>query len=532
MLNIGKTATGKRLELPVDLVVERVADFGRTGAGKTNTAVVIVEELLKKDQQVVVCDPVGVWHGVPSSRDGKGDGIPILILGGQNGDLPLSADRGEAIADFVVDSGASVILTIDFEHDSAKRRFCKDFARRLYFRKSEAKHRTPLMVVLEEAHLFVPQETAHGDQEMLGAFQRLMRQGRSRGIGMMLIDQRPASVNKNLLTQCELLVAHQITGTQDRKALEDWVKGQADADQVKQFTSTLASLGRGEAWFTSPGIGLFERVQVRQRETFDSSATPKPGQAAAHATARAAVDLGALRAQLAGAIAEADANDPKVLKARIVELERQVQTGGADPAEVQLQVDAAVAQCEAYWTATVRERISPGPLVEALQRMVDAAIAALRGPAPAETVPISHTQARRATISTLSDIPVVPMPPRAVARPQSGPAPGGKLPDGLRPAHQRILNALAWLETFGIAAPERQIIALTCGIKMSGTFKSDLSRLSAEGLVAYPSRGTANLTAAGRKLAEKIDRPSSLRSLHDAWFSSKALRPAHDSGIK
>jgi hypothetical protein len=41
---------------------------------------------------------------------------------------------------------------------------------------------------------------------------------------------------------------------------------------------SLASLPVGTAWVWSPGyLELFQRVTIRARETFDSSATPKAG---------------------------------------------------------------------------------------------------------------------------------------------------------------------------------------------------------------------------------------------------------------
>jgi DNA helicase HerA-like ATPase len=77
------------LELPIDLVVQKVAILARSGAGKTNTAVDVVEELLEAKQQVVVLDPPGAWWGLRTSADGKKPGYPVVVLGGVHGDLPL-----------------------------------------------------------------------------------------------------------------------------------------------------------------------------------------------------------------------------------------------------------------------------------------------------------------------------------------------------------------------------------------------------------------------------------------------------------
>src|SRR6185369_15814541 len=58
--------------------------------------------------------------------------------------------------------------------------------------------------------------------------------------------------------------------------------------------------------------------------TFDSSATPKPGQQAKAPSSLAEVDLDAIRAKLAKTIELARADDPRELRRRIAELERQL----------------------------------------------------------------------------------------------------------------------------------------------------------------------------------------------------------------
>ena len=76
---------------------------------------------------------------------------------------------------------------------------------------------------------------------MLGAYENIARRGRSRGLGMVVITQRPAVINKNVLSQTELMIAHQITAPQDRKALQDWAEGNATPDQVRAFIDSLAA---------------------------------------------------------------------------------------------------------------------------------------------------------------------------------------------------------------------------------------------------------------------------------------------------
>ncbi len=68
-----------KLTLPLDAVTQTFAILGVRGSGKTNTGVVLVEELLTQNQQVVVIDPVDVWWGIKSSKDGKSAGFRQAI---------------------------------------------------------------------------------------------------------------------------------------------------------------------------------------------------------------------------------------------------------------------------------------------------------------------------------------------------------------------------------------------------------------------------------------------------------------------
>jgi hypothetical protein len=51
----------------------------------------------------VVIDPTGAWYGLRSSADGRSEGIPVIIIGGSHGDLPLEPTAGKTVADLVVD---------------------------------------------------------------------------------------------------------------------------------------------------------------------------------------------------------------------------------------------------------------------------------------------------------------------------------------------------------------------------------------------------------------------------------------------
>lgn len=330
------------LHLPDDAATQKLALIGRSGSGKSYAAGKLVEELLGPDghrNQVVIVDPVGVWHGLRLAADGKKPGIPIPIFGGEHGDVPLEATAGALIAGLVVDKGVSLVLDTSSFTGGEMRRFVADFATELLQRKKRA--RSPVMVVWEEAQEVVPQHVYKDAARMVGAMERLIKIGRNFGIGTLLITQRPQAVAKDVLNQTEVLFVFQTTGPQERKVVEGWIV-EHGAD-VTAAVDELPKLPRGTCYAWSPQwLQFFGKVAIGKKWTYDASATPTAG-AAARAGKLAPVDLDAVRTAMAATIENAKANDPRELKARIAALEKQVAAKpAAAPASEPVRVEVPV----------------------------------------------------------------------------------------------------------------------------------------------------------------------------------------------
>jgi uncharacterized protein len=284
-----------------------IAIVGRRGRGKTTTAVVIVEELVKEGERVCVLDPIGVWYGLGSSRDGKGPGLPVIVMGGDHGHVALEETAGKVVAKFVAGYKGSVVLDLSRFRKGAMQRFAADFLEELYH-----VNRRGLHLVLDEADRFAPQRVMGETARLVGAAEDVCKMGRAHGLHPILITQRPAGLNKNVLELAGLLIAHALTGPNDRKALEGWVKENGTEEERAEFAASLPGLGVGVAWFWQPDAGIFERVEVRDRRTYDSSATPS-GKARGPRV-RAKVDLDKLKASIAQTIERAKADDPATLR--------------------------------------------------------------------------------------------------------------------------------------------------------------------------------------------------------------------------
>lgn len=514
----------KGFSLPLDTVTSTQAVLGIKGSGKTNTAVVMVEELIRLRQQVVIIDPTDVWWGLKSSRDGAEEGLPVVVLGGRRADLPLDEHAGATVADFAVDHGANLVLSLRHLSNGAKRRFVTAFANRLYQRKG-GDDPTPLMVVIDEAHLTVPQRVGAAEAEMVGAIQQLVRQGRASGIGVTLIDQRAASVNKDVLTQVELLVCHRTIGPQDRKALEAWVEQNASEEEAETFFRELTSLPRGTAWYWSPAwLQVFRSVAVNERRTFDSSRTPKPGEKIAPPKAVAPVDLDALKVKMSATLEKAKADDPALLRKRIVELERGVK----DMVHRAVQPARAVVDQGAIDRAVAAAVVGPTRRVELLARQVGKGFAQIRG--IMELIEKAMGEGSAVIVTTIPRQPVVPM--RALVPTGRAPAaPVHTNGDGpVTPSDRKVLDAIAAFEGLGMPTPKRVNVAFFAGYTEGGRYNNIVGALKSRGLIDYPSGGSLALTDDGRALADGGASITSLAELHATWLGK--LPPSEAKVLK
>jgi hypothetical protein len=91
----------------------------------------------------------------------------------------------------------------------------------------------PTVLVLEEAHTFVAKRLPHGDEipsptDMCrGIFERVAREGRKFGLGLVLSSQRPSELSETVLSQCNSFLLHRITNDRDQELISRLVPDNA-----------------------------------------------------------------------------------------------------------------------------------------------------------------------------------------------------------------------------------------------------------------------------------------------------------------
>jgi hypothetical protein len=245
--------------------------LGINGSGKTYTAKGLAERLLDAEQRICIIDPTGVWYGLKSSATGKSGGYPVVIFGGPHADVQISGLHGEAIAEAIGTSATPAIIDVSQMKGSERTKFFADFAETL-----RIKNTGPLNLFIDEAHLFMPQGRVADPQSanMLLAANNLISLGRSRGLRITIISQRPAKIHKDSLTQVHSLIAMRLIAPQDRAAVEAWIADQADVQRGKEIIASPPSLKIGEGWLWAPEIDVLERIKFPKITTFDSSRSP------------------------------------------------------------------------------------------------------------------------------------------------------------------------------------------------------------------------------------------------------------------
>lgn len=319
---------GKGLRLPIDWITLATVVYGARGSGKTSFGRVTAEEAHKAGQRFCAIDLKGDWYGLKSSADGKSDGLEVVVFGGEHADVPLEPDAGAFVGETVAKLEQSTILDFELFSKGKQIRFLASFFEALYHH-----NREPLLLLLDEAQRYAPQKPGPDEARTLGAVQDLVKLGRKHGIGPVLFTQRGAGLSKEVSELCDLLVAFRTPGPLDQDRIKDWLDANATKPERELVMGQLSGLATGTAVFASghPELKTFGVFPVRRPDTFDSSATPKVGQRRLEPKKLAKADLTAITAKMADAIERAKADDPKALRARIADLEKQAAKVKAPP---------------------------------------------------------------------------------------------------------------------------------------------------------------------------------------------------------
>jgi DNA helicase HerA-like ATPase len=119
----------------------------------------------------------------------------------------------------------------------------------------------PFLLVVEEAHNYCP-ERGFGSAVSSSILRTVASEGRKFGMGICIVSQRPAKVDKNIISQCNTNIILKVTNPNDLKAIIQSVEG-----LTTQTCDEIQRLPIGVALLSGAGLQMPVMAEIRTRET-------------------------------------------------------------------------------------------------------------------------------------------------------------------------------------------------------------------------------------------------------------------------
>lgn len=258
-----KTIQITEQDIPIPLVkilTGRGFITGKSGSGKSNTAGKTCEEILEEGYPLLVIDTEGEYYGLKEEYE-------LLHVGAdEECDLQVGPEHAGKIAELALEQNVPIILDVSgYVETSEVNQLVHDTTKALFDK--EKKLKKPFPILVEEAHEWIPEQGSRGeDGEVTDMLIRVGKRGRKRGLGLTALSQRPASVDKDYITQCDWRVWHQLDWDNDLNVVRR-VLG-------KDYVDTVKELDTGQAVLEADFLDDRRVVNFLRKKTFDAGATP------------------------------------------------------------------------------------------------------------------------------------------------------------------------------------------------------------------------------------------------------------------
>lgn len=249
--------TGANTLPVIEILTGRGFITGKSGSGKSNSASVIAEELLENNYNLLIVDPEGEYYGLKEKYE-------ILHVGNDElCDVQVTPAHAEQLAEIALERNMPIILDVsDYLDADEASELIANVVRELFQKEKDV--RKPFLLMIEEMQEYLPQQG--GNSELSELLERVAKRGRKRGLGMLGMSQRPSSVDKDFITQCDWMVWHRLTWKNDIGVVRN-VLGAEKADVVED-------LDTGEGFLMTDWDESVDRVQFKRKRTHDAGATP------------------------------------------------------------------------------------------------------------------------------------------------------------------------------------------------------------------------------------------------------------------
>lgn len=235
-----KIDTEGAYDVPDGFFAEKSVIIAKSGYGKSYTARVLIEEA--KDIPIVVIDPQDAYLNLPGFeyieasqiKSAKALGV-ILAQTGKRTVIRVKGLTEEEQNDLV-----AVILTA----------YKKSLRRGIQ------------LLVIDEIHKFAPETSKTSAKNIIRS---ISQENRSDGLGFIAVTQRPARMDKTILSQADHLFIGRVTSRADIPAVEGYLDAEDDVEKIK-------TLQKGQFHIVDDGV---KTVTIRKSHTQHSGNSPQ-----------------------------------------------------------------------------------------------------------------------------------------------------------------------------------------------------------------------------------------------------------------
>ncbi|KLK91891.1 hypothetical protein AA309_17450 [Microvirga vignae] len=136
---------------------------------------------------------------------------------------------------------------------------------------NEGDGRHPIVMICDEAHLYLPREgSSIGplERRALETFERIAKEGRKYGVGLMVVSQRPSDVSTTILSQCSNIISLRLANKTDQSVVKQLLP-----ESLESLMEILPTLDVGEAVVVGDATLLPTRIKITRPRCVPRSAT-------------------------------------------------------------------------------------------------------------------------------------------------------------------------------------------------------------------------------------------------------------------
>ncbi|MFA4833595.1 MAG: DUF87 domain-containing protein [Patescibacteria group bacterium] len=496
MKNIIKLNSEIEIDLP-KLIVGKLLVQANSGGGKSWLIRRIVEQAYGK-VQIIILDPEGEFSTLREKFN--------FVLAGKGGDTPAEPKSAALLAQRLLELKVSAIIDLYELPPQERKRFVRLFLESMVNAPKKLYH--PCLVILDEAHKFAPEKD---EAESLSAVIDMASMGRKREFSLILATQRISKLHKDAAAECNNKLIGRASLDIDRKRAADEL-GITDKEKIL----ALRSLEPGEFFAFGPAISN-EVIKIKVGSV--QTSIPKGG--SEYKVMPPTEGIRKILGKLADLPQEAEKELKTIseFKSEITSLRRELAVAKRDtprgPATEIKRIEVPIVGKRALegvikLESGLRKLIKP---IKEYSAVIEANIEKFAGEIKkAEMINKNERTGQDPRIYIKPEAKKIIEEIKSYSYPRRVEF---KNDCSLTNPEQKILNAIAWMESIGINEPEQTAIAFLAGYKYGGgAYNNPRGALRTKGLIEYVNGNKISLTESGRQLSVIPEIPLTTEELH------------------